>query len=34
MQMPALRDLRRFYSALLFEIGAPHSPNAGVAVLE
>ncbi len=28
MQMPALPDHRRFYSALLFEIGAPHSPKA------
>lgn len=34
MQMPALPDHRRFYSALLFEIGAPHSPKAGVSVLE
>jgi Cdc6-like AAA superfamily ATPase len=34
MQMPALPDQRRFYSALLFEIGAPHSPKAGVSVLE
>lgn len=34
MQMPPLPDQRRFYSALLFEIGAPHSPKAGVSVLE
>ena len=30
MQMPPLPDQWRFYSALLFEIGAPHSPKAGV----
>jgi hypothetical protein len=34
MQMPPLPDQRRFYSALLFQIGAPHSPKAGIAVLE
>jgi len=34
MQMPPLPDQQRFYSALLFEIGAPHNPKAGVSVLE
>ncbi len=34
MQMPPLPDQQRFYSALLFEIGAPHNPKAGVGVLE
>jgi Cdc6-like AAA superfamily ATPase len=34
MQMPPLPDQRRFYSALLFEIGAPHNPKASVSVLE
>ncbi|MDQ2735270.1 MAG: TniB family NTP-binding protein [Pseudomonadota bacterium] len=34
MQMPPLPDQQRFYSALLFQIGAPHSPKAGVSVLE
>jgi len=34
MQLPALSNQRRFYNALLFEIGAPHSPKAGVAVLK
>ncbi|CAN7746933.1 TniB family NTP-binding protein [Variovorax sp. LjRoot130] len=34
MQMPPVPDQHRFYSALLFEIGAPHNPKAGVSVLE
>lgn len=34
MQMPPLPDQKRFYSALLFEIGAPHSPKASVTDLE
>jgi type II secretory pathway predicted ATPase ExeA len=34
MQMPAMPEQHRFYTALLFEIGAPHSPKAGVSVLE
>ena len=34
MQMPPLPDQQRFYSALLFELGAPHNPKAGVSVLE
>lgn len=34
MQMPPLPDQQRFYSALLFEIGAPHNPKAGVSALE
>ena len=34
MQMPPLPDQQRVYSALLFEIGAPHNPKAGVSVLE
>jgi len=34
MQMPPLPDQRQFYSALLFQIGATHSPKAGIAVLE
>ena len=34
MQMPQMPDQQRFYSALLFEIGAPHNPKAGVSVLE
>lgn len=34
MQMPPLPDQKRFYSALLFEIGAPHSPRASVSDLE
>ena len=34
MQMPPLPDQQRFFGALLFEIGAPHNPKAGVSVLE
>lgn len=34
MQMPSVPDHHRFYTALLLEIGAPHSPRAGVSVLE
>lgn len=34
MQMPATPDQHRFYSALLFELGAPHSASAGVSSLE
>ena len=34
MQMPATPDQHRFYSALLFELGAPHSANARLSVLE
>jgi hypothetical protein len=34
MQMPATPDQHRFYSALLFELGAPHSATAGIAALE
>jgi hypothetical protein len=34
MQMPATPDQHRFYSALLFELGAPHSASAGVSTLE
>lgn len=34
MQMPATPDQHRFYSALLFELGAPHNAAAGVSVLE
>jgi type II secretory pathway predicted ATPase ExeA len=34
MQMPSLPDQKRFYGALLFQIGAPHNPKAGVSVLE
>jgi len=34
MQMPATPDQHRFYSALLFELGAPHSTSAGVSTLE
>jgi hypothetical protein len=29
MQMPPLPDQQRFYSALLFELGAPHNPKGG-----
>ena len=32
--MPATPDQHRFYSALLFELGAPHSANARLSVLE
>jgi superfamily II DNA or RNA helicase len=34
MQMPASPDQRRFYSAMLFELGAPQSANATLAQLE
>ncbi|HDR9512122.1 transposase [Burkholderia cepacia] len=34
MQMPPTPDQHRFYSALLFEIGAPHHAAASLAVLE
>lgn len=34
MQMPSLPDQKRFYGALLFQIGAPHNPKSGVSVLE
>ena len=34
MQMPATPDQHRFYSALLFELGAPHSASAGISALE
>ena len=34
MQMPATPDQHRFYSALLFELGAPHSASASLNVLE
>lgn len=34
MQMPPTPDQHRFYSALLFEIGAPHNAAASLAVLE
>lgn len=34
LQMPATPDQHRFYSALLFELGAPHSANARLSVLE
>lgn len=34
MQMPAAPDQHRFYSALLFELGAPHSATARLSVLE
>lgn len=34
MQMPATPDQHRFYSTLLFELGAPHSANASLSVLE
>jgi len=34
MQMPATPDQHRFYSALLFELGAPHSASASLSVLE
>jgi hypothetical protein len=34
MQMPPTPDQHRFYSGLLFELGAPHNPAAGLASLE
>ena len=34
MQMPATPDQHRFYSALLFELGAPHNASAGISALE
>jgi type II secretory pathway predicted ATPase ExeA len=34
MQMPATPDQHRFYTSLLFELGAPHSATASLAVLE
>jgi hypothetical protein len=34
MQMPATPDQHRFYSALLFELGALHSTSAGLSTLE
>ena len=34
MQMPATPDQHRFYTALLFELGAPHNAAAGLSVLE
>jgi type II secretory pathway predicted ATPase ExeA len=34
MQMPSVPDQKRFYGALLFQIGAPHNPKSGVSVLE
>src|ERR1700741_5015537 len=34
MRMPATPEQHRFYSALLFELGAPHSTGAGVSTLE
>lgn len=34
MQMPATPDQHRFYTALLFELGAPHSATASLSVLE
>ena len=34
MQMPATPDQRRFYSGLLFELGAPQAPNATLSSLE
>ena len=34
MQMPATPDQHRFYSALLFELGAPHSTRASLSTLE
>jgi hypothetical protein len=33
-QMPATPDQHRFYTALLFELGAPHSATASLSVLE
>ena len=34
VQMPPTPDQHRFYAALLFELGAPHTPAAGLATLE
>lgn len=34
MQTPSVPDQKRFYGALLFQIGAPHNPKSGVSVLE
>jgi Bacterial TniB protein len=34
MQMPATPDQHRFYTALLFELGAPHSTTASLSTLE
>lgn len=34
VQMPPTPDQHRFYAALLFELGAPHNPAAGLATLE
>lgn len=34
MQMPPTPDQHRFYSVLLFELGAPHNPAASLSVLE
>ncbi|MGJ7498498.1 TniB family NTP-binding protein [Variovorax sp. RT4R15] len=34
MQMPATPGQHRFYSALLFELGAPHNTSAGLSTLE
>jgi hypothetical protein len=34
MQMPATPDQHRFYTALLFELGAPHNAAASLSVLE
>ena len=34
MQMPATPDQHRFYTALLFVLGAPHSASASLSVLE
>ena len=34
MQMPATPDQHRFYSALLFELGAPHNASARLSLLE
>jgi hypothetical protein len=34
MQMPPTPDQHRFYSGLLFELGAPHNASAGLASLE
>ena len=34
MQMPATPDQHRFYAALLFELGAPHSATASLSTLE
>lgn len=34
MQMPATPDQHRFYTSLLFELGAPHSATASLSVLE